>query len=241
MDLAKELSPAIIAMEDIDASFTRHTIDVLKTEMDGVSRSSGITTILTTNHPKSFPEALLDRPGRFHDVLKFDLPEDGVRKAMLEKWLPDLSTKACLKAVSDTKGYSGAHVYELCEYAKSLREQDEIGIDDAVTKALRKIADQRELINQELMSGRTYAERRRSFEADPPPQAPTVTKSFVSEGGELKSPRTFSDVETEYLAALAKADTDVLRKAHRHVSLILRSAEELEEARELDSLMSVLQ
>lgn len=241
-DLAKELAPAVIFMEDIDAALdSRYATDVLKTEMDGIGRSSGVTTILTTNHPSAFPEALLDRPGRFHDVLKFDLPSDAVRKAMLGKWLPEMSKKACLHAVEETKGYSGAHVYELCEYTKSLQELEEIEVDDAVSKALAKIADQRELINEELMGGRRSASRRRQFSPEPSDHTKQITRKSVGEEPRgATQHRTLADIELEYLAELAKADTDVLRKAHRRLSLILTSAEEQEEAREWDSLMSVL-
>lgn len=238
-DLAKELSPAIIFMEDIDATFSySRPIDVLKGEMDGIGRSSGIVTVLTTNHPATFPEALLDRPGRFHDVLKFDLPDEAIRKAMLAKWLPELTTKAVATTVEETKGYSGAHLYELCQYAKSLRESDELEIDAAVTKALKKIADQRELIDQALMRDRTLAGRKR--EADPPMvKGRTITKSFVGDGGMVLRDRPFAVVEREYFAELAKKDADVLRHAHRHVGLMLKHSEEVEEAREYDEVLAI--
>lgn len=87
-EMAKELAPAIIFMEDVDNWLTPTTIDLLKTEMDGISRSSGVLTILTTNFPERLPDALIDRPGRFHDVLNFDLPSKECRKQMLLKWLP---------------------------------------------------------------------------------------------------------------------------------------------------------
>lgn len=181
-ELAKDLAPAVIFMEDIDASLhSGHAIDVLKTEMDGIGRSSGILTVLTTNHPKSFPEALLDRPGRFHDVLKFDLPSGDIRLKMMRKWLPDAEEKTLLDTVKDTDGYSGAHVYELCQYAKNLQEQDEIGIDSALTKAMKKIHDQRELIDQELMRDRNISSRKRHFET-----AHTKSGAIVKSIGDAK-------------------------------------------------------
>ena len=159
-ELAKELSPAIIFMEDIDASLdSRYAVDILKTEMDGIGRSSGVVTIVTTNHPEVFPKALLDRPGRFHDVLKFDLPDEPIRRQMIQKWMPDLSTDVMAKTAKSTDGYSGAHLYELCQYVKTLKEQDEIDSEAAITKALSKIAEQRELINDNLMADRRVASR----------------------------------------------------------------------------------
>lgn len=237
-ELAKELGPAIIFMEDIDASFGRSTVDILKGEMDGIGRSSGIVTVLTTNHPSQFPEALLDRPGRFHDVLKFDLPDDAIRKAMLAKWLPELTAKTVATTVQETKGYSGAHLYELCQYAKSLRETDELDVDAAVTKALKKIADQRDLIDQALMRDRTLAGRRR--ESDPPMlKGRAITKSSVGGDGTLQRERPFAVTEREYFAELAKRGADVLRRTNRHLSLMLKASEEREEARELDEVLAL--
>lgn len=159
-DLAKELAPAVIVMEDIDNWFGDHTIDLLKTEMDGIGRSKGIVTILTTNFPERLPEALLDRPGRFHDVLKFDVPTEKERSRMLVKWLPDLSDEDRKSMVSETDGMSGAHVYELSEYAKTISEQDEIELGLAVKQALQKVSEQRELINQQWSQATVYRPRK---------------------------------------------------------------------------------
>lgn len=237
-ELAKELAPAIVFMEDIDASFGRHTVDVLKGEMDGIGRSSGIITVLTTNHPQNFPEALLDRPGRFHDVLKFDLPDEKIRKAMLTKWMPEQSAKARATTVEQTKGYSGAHLYELCQYAKSLQETDELDADASVVKALQKISDQRELIDQELMRDRTLAHRRRNHNESPLTKRAIISKSFGADGAVVRN-RPFSVVEREYFAELAKRDANAQRRAHRHVSLILRASEEHEEAKEFEDVLSL--
>jgi hypothetical protein len=38
------------------------------------SPCSSELTILTTNFSEQLPDALIDRPGRFHDVPNFDLP-----------------------------------------------------------------------------------------------------------------------------------------------------------------------
>src|SRR2546421_376432 len=122
--MAKELAPSIFFMEDVDNWLHPTTIDLLKTEMDGISRSKGVLTILTTNFPERLPDALIDRPGRFHDVLQFDLPTSGARLAMLRKWLPSVSDTARQGAVSKTAGYSGAHVYELARFAETLQEHD---------------------------------------------------------------------------------------------------------------------
>lgn len=169
-ELAKEVSPCILFVEDIDNFMDDWTVDLLKSQMDGIGRSSGIVTVLTTNFPERLPEALIDRPGRFHDVLKFDLPDAKIRAEMLRKWLPSLATADVTKAVERTEGYSGAHIYELAAFAKTIQDQDEIELPDAVTKALDKIVEQRELINGSQLSGSRYRPRREAVEA--------VTKSL---------------------------------------------------------------
>lgn len=159
-ELARELAPAILFIEDVDNWLTERTLDLLKTEMDGIGRSTGITTILTTNYPERLPEALIDRPGRFHDVLKFDLPTANERKRMLSKWIDGISPSELTQAVAKTDGYSGAHLYELANFAKTLKEEEECSLATALTKALEKIAEQRELINDSQLAGSNYRPRK---------------------------------------------------------------------------------
>jgi len=145
-ELAKELSPSVIFFEDVDNWLDSHSVDLLKSEMDGIARYSGVWTVLTTNYPERLPKALIDRPGRFHDVLYFKLPDEAARKGMLARWLPELKGQPLADALKATKGYSGAHVYELCKFVKTLLEQEEKSLEAAVTSALKKIEEQRELI-----------------------------------------------------------------------------------------------
>ena len=132
-------------LEDVDG-WIRHGHDLLKTEMDGFEESRGVVTILTTNHPEQLPVALIERPGRFHDVINFDLPDESIRKAMFSKWAPDIDAKTLEVAVAGSEGMSGAHVYELCSFAKGLSEFDEVSASEAMERALRKLTEQRELL-----------------------------------------------------------------------------------------------
>lgn len=155
-DLARECAPSILVFEDIDNWLGSTTIDLLKTEMDGVGRSTGVVTLMTTNYPEMLPTALLDRPGRFHDVLRFGLPDATVRRSMLKKWLPELDDVTALKAVTATDGYSGAHIRELCRFAGIIGEQEAVELAIAVERALVKLAEQRELINLTQSQGSRY-------------------------------------------------------------------------------------
>jgi SpoVK/Ycf46/Vps4 family AAA+-type ATPase len=145
-ELARELSPTVLFFEDVDHWLDSYSVDLLKTEMDGIGRYKGVWTILTTNFPERLPEALIDRPGRFHDVLNFGLPDDAIRRAMIGKWLPELAGSDLAAAVSGTAGYSGAHVYELCHFARVLHEEEGKDFPTAVVEALEKVKEQRRLI-----------------------------------------------------------------------------------------------
>jgi hypothetical protein len=57
---------------------------------------------------------------------------------------------------------------------------------------------------------------------------------------EDSGPRSFEDIEREFIAELAKSNTDALRKAHRRISLILSHAEDQEKAREQADVLSLL-
>jgi HK97 family phage prohead protease/HK97 family phage major capsid protein len=155
-DLARECAPSVVVFEDIDNWLYDTTVDLIKTEMDGVARSTGVVTMMTTNYPEQLPAALIDRPGRFHDVLKFDLPSDDARKQMLLKWLPGLTPADLGRAVTATQGYSGAHVRELARFATIIAEQDALPLDQALTAALTKLAEQRDLITNTQRVGSRY-------------------------------------------------------------------------------------
>ena len=153
LDMAKELAPSVVFVEDVDNWLSDHTCDYLKSELDGIGRSNGTLFIMTTNYPEMLPEALIDRPGRFHDVLHFGLPSDKTRAAMLSKWLPGIDAGTVAFLVKETDGMSGAHVYELASFARGLSEEDGMDIKFAAPQALAKIREQRELITAVQLEG----------------------------------------------------------------------------------------
>ena len=130
--LARDLSPAIIFMEDIDSWLHGGVIDLLKTEMDGLKSNGGIMTILTSNHPEQLPDALLDRPGRFHDILNYSTPNEDTRKRMIQRWVGEVDPDVIEDLAKSTEGFSGAHMRELIEFAEALHEDDqELSKEDA--------------------------------------------------------------------------------------------------------------
>lgn len=196
-ELAKELAPAVLFIEDVDNWLDNYTVDLVKTEMDGIARSKGVLTFLTTNYPERLPQALIDRPGRFHDVLQFALPDEKARKEMVRKWMKDLPDVAVLDAVSRTDGYSGAHVYELAHFAKSLQEQDGLTPSEALQHALKKIDEQRDLIDQIQLNGSNYETPRHRRRVGGTPvskkwgkarRKESMTETVGADGGNLVKP-----------------------------------------------------
>ncbi len=145
--LARDLAPTILFIEDIDTWLGGSMIDLLKTELDGLKENKNIVTILTSNEPEKLPDTLLDRPGRFHDIIDFVLPSEEKRKEMILKWAGDVEERTIGEIIKSTENFSGAHMKELIDYAKILKEEDnELSIDSTLLKSLEKMQRQRRLV-----------------------------------------------------------------------------------------------
>ena len=155
-EMARECAPSILFFEDVDNWLGGSTVDLLKTQMDGIAQSRGVVTILTTNFPERMPEALIDRPGRFHDVLRLTLPDGDARGRMIARWLPELDEPQRVEAIKATEGYSGAHIRELANFVKILRGEESLSVPEALVKALEKLREQRELITSVQTAGSRY-------------------------------------------------------------------------------------
>lgn len=146
--LARELSPTILFLEDIDSYIERETVDLMKTELDGLQLNTGIFTILTSNFPERLPEALIDRPGRFHDVLYFSLPNEEIRREMFEHFLKNetYNIEIINSLIKKTSGFSGAHIKDICDSAKIIKVEDKISLTKALLSSLDRVIEQRKLI-----------------------------------------------------------------------------------------------
>jgi SpoVK/Ycf46/Vps4 family AAA+-type ATPase len=212
-ELAKELAPCVLFLEDVDNWLDSYAIDLLKTEMDGIGRYKGVWTVLTTNFPEELPEALIDRPGRFHDVLNFALPTEAVRTKMVKAWLPGLGGDALKKAVAGTDGYSGAHVFELCHFARTLQEQEPTkSLDGALDEALAKVRQQKEMVAALNPSPRRRYQK--SFAAPLELDGPTLAYRARSKGiiPYARHPRAPEDAAWDGPAEKAQADVAALKQ-----------------------------
>ena len=120
--LAKDKSPAIIFLDEIDAIGAKRldsatsgdrevqrTLMQLLAELDGFDALEDVKIIAATNRPDILDDALL-RPGRFDRVIEIPLPEDVGRKTILNIHLSKMSTTRIniAKIVEQTDGFSGA-------------------------------------------------------------------------------------------------------------------------------------
>ncbi len=122
-EVARKVSPTIMVVEDID---TLGGIDRTKGGdhpilgeflncLAGVENNGGVITVATTNYPEYLDKALVDRPGRFDLRIDFGLPDEKLRKYILQKYLSSFNHQNIDLAplVKDTKGMTGAHLKEM--------------------------------------------------------------------------------------------------------------------------------
>jgi len=105
--------------------------------------------VLTTNTPDRFPDALIDRPGRFHEVLEFGLPDEPLRKVMLTTWVGGqvIDDEVLGRLVRATEGFSGAYMAELVAYALRLMEDGgPDALPEALDIALTKLVNQKQRV-----------------------------------------------------------------------------------------------
>lgn len=119
---------SIILLEDFDSYFNKRepknpnlmiTFDALLNAIDGIQRSGGILTVITTNDPESLDPALgsigvATRPGRIDYMVEFKPPDaDGLRKiaTRILKDNPEIVENVVREGLDN--GMSGAQ-FELC-------------------------------------------------------------------------------------------------------------------------------
>lgn len=157
---ARELSPCIIFIDEIDAlgtrrdtpqNFSRQALNQLLGEMDGFADSSGVIVVGATNLAHTLDPALV-RPGRFDRTVEVTIPDRKVRKQIIqhylkEKALPDVDID--LLAASTT-GFTGAEIFNVVNRA---------GIE-AVKQGKKKISMNMLIDAQEtLMMGRASKDK----------------------------------------------------------------------------------
>ena len=155
---AKEMSPSIIFIDEIDAvgksrggqsnDEREATLNQLLTEMDGFEESSGVMVIAATNKIEVLDEALL-RAGRFDRRIHISLPNLQERKATLELYLKNKKHTISIEKVAHmTIGFNFAAIatlineaalYALSKNKNSIETSDVDAVKDKVLLGKHKI------------------------------------------------------------------------------------------------------
>ena len=174
---AKEASPAIVFIDELDAigrsrtsgiaGFSggnderEQTLNQILTEMDGFDASIGVIVIGATNRPDVLDQALL-RPGRFDRRVTVQPPDRNGRERILEvhtRSVPLADDVQLGRIAATTPGMVGADLANLVNEAALLaarREHDKVEEAD-LTDALEKI-----VLGTERQVMMTPADRRRT-------------------------------------------------------------------------------
>ncbi len=160
---AKEKSPAIIFIDEIDAvgrargknnmsgsnDERENTLNQLLTEMDGFGTNTNVIVLAATNRADVLDKALM-RAGRFDRQIYVDLPDIRERKEIFEVHLAPLKKAEGLDTdflAKQTPGFSGADIANVCNEAaliaarydkKAVDKQDFLDAVDRIIGGLEK-------------------------------------------------------------------------------------------------------
>ncbi len=160
---AKEKSPAIIFIDEIDAigrargknNFSgsnderENTLNQLLTEMDGFGTNTNVIVLAATNRADVLDKALM-RAGRFDRQIFVDLPDIRERKEIFEVHLRPIKKSDDLDIdflARQTPGFSGADIANVCNEAaliaarqnkKAVTRQDFLDAVDRIIGGLEK-------------------------------------------------------------------------------------------------------
>ena len=168
---AKEKSPAIIFIDEIDAigrargrnnmtgsnDERENTLNQLLTEMDGFGTKTNVIVLAATNRADVLDKALM-RAGRFDRQIYVDLPDLNERHEIFKVHLAPLKVIKTLDIeflAKQTPGFSGADIANVCNEAaliaarknkKSVGKQDFL---DAVDRIVGGLEKKNKIITQE--------------------------------------------------------------------------------------------
>jgi proteasome regulatory subunit len=154
--LAKEKSPAIVFVDELDAVGS-HRLDIatsgdrevqrtlmqLLSELDGFENRGQVAVLGATNRPDILDPALL-RPGRVVRIIEFPFPDDDSRNEIFKIHTRGMNLDSKLdfdKLVSATAGKTGADIKAMCTEAGmfAIRESRVCVRQDDFSKAIAKI------------------------------------------------------------------------------------------------------
>ena len=131
-DKARQSAPCVLFFDELDSIATQRgasqgdaggagdrVLNQMLTEMDGINSKKTVFIIGATNRPDIIDPALM-RPGRLDQLIYIPLPDSGSRRAIFKAVLrksPVAEDVEVDALVSNTEGFSGADITEICQRA----------------------------------------------------------------------------------------------------------------------------
>jgi len=141
--------PVIYVLEDMDVSIQQYGEQPLLALLDGENKVENIVVISTTNYPELLSERLIDRPSRFDLIAEVEMPSAQARGIYLRAVLDenDLSEEELQKWVSDSEGFSIAHLRELFVAVKCLDQEYQATVERLKGMAIAPKSKKRKAIS----------------------------------------------------------------------------------------------
>lgn len=139
-DKAKQVSPAIIFLDELDAlapergggagepRATERIVNQLLSEMDGLEELKGVVVVGATNRPDMVDSALL-RPGRFDELIHVPVPDKEARLKIYEVHTDPMNLEPGIdlnKLADLSDDYTGADIAAVCKKAGRLALREDV-------------------------------------------------------------------------------------------------------------------
>lgn len=158
MQMARELAPAMVVLEDVDLIAEERSMPhagggmlfELLNELDGLQDDADVIFALTTNRPEILEPALAARPGRVDLAIELPLPDSDARRKLFDLYadglrLEDVDVRAFAER---TEGASPAYIKEVLRRASvlaalqaALDGGDLVVTDSHLRQAIRELAE----------------------------------------------------------------------------------------------------
>ena len=136
-ELASDLKPVLILLEDIDiVASDRFEISNPREEgllelleaLDGIEACDGVITVGTTNCTSKLDKAIRQRPQRFDLIVHMELPELAERRSLLRKMSNSIPVEELVLdyIAGETSGFSPAQLQEVL-FSMVIRRQNRMG------------------------------------------------------------------------------------------------------------------
>lgn len=106
-------TPVVVLMEDIDSLLEEYKESAILNILDGIDEVEKVVFLATTNYPERLGYRIINRPSRFDKRFKVGHPNAESRELYLKHLIGNKIDIPIKKWISDTEGFSLAHLKEL--------------------------------------------------------------------------------------------------------------------------------